>query len=110
MSKFAANKTFKSGFNLGIILFLFAQVFSFLIYFISTITRTLKTPSGISIHSFWDIGFPFSMYSGMYDIFHGEINFNGILGNILVGTIFSIIVGLIFKFRGNLRGKRLSLL
>ncbi|HSK73785.1 MAG TPA: hypothetical protein VK892_18955 [Pyrinomonadaceae bacterium] len=98
MSKFLRNKTFRGGFTLGIILFLLAQVISFFIYFISTLKLIFNTPPNISIHGFWDIGFPFSMYYGMFSFFHGKVNFEGLIGNILVATVFSFILGLIFKF------------
>lgn len=96
MSNTQKNKGFKYGFKVGIILSLFAQSISFLSYFLSLFN--FGSRPGIVIHQFWDIGFPFSMYYGMYDLFHGDLNFRGIVGNILIAIIFSIAVGLIFKF------------
>lgn len=96
MSKLPENKGFKYGFKIGIILFLLAQLISFLNYIFSVFR--INTPPGVSVHGFWDIGFPFSMYYGMYDVFHGDLNFTGLIGNILIAIIFSVAVGLIFKF------------
>lgn len=109
MINFLKNKTFKSGFALGIIFFLLAQVISFLFYVVSTTWLMLKTPAHISVHRFWDIGFPFSMYYGMYDFAHGDFDFKGLLGNLLFALIFSLTVGLVFKFvLGKLTAKELK--
>lgn len=99
MIKLLGNKTFKGGFVLGIVLFLLAQVISFLFYFVSTLILMFKTPAGISVHTFWNIGFPFSMYYGMYDFFHGDIDFRGLVGNALFGMFLSFLIGWIFKYR-----------
>jgi hypothetical protein len=95
MNNSVENKGFKRGFRTGIILSLFAQLFSFLSYVFSLLGR--ETHPDISVHGFWDIGFPFSMYYGMYDIFHGDLSFTGLVGNIAAAIIFSFILGLIFK-------------
>lgn len=112
MDKFLKNKTFKEGVSVGGILFLLAQAVSLFSYFISTLVLMLKTPPGISFHGFWDIGFPFSMYYGMYDIFHGDINFKGLAGNILFAIIFSLTVGVVFKVESrtkNLKRNQISI-
>ncbi|HEX8369634.1 MAG TPA: hypothetical protein VF604_13905 [Pyrinomonadaceae bacterium] len=96
MNNSVENKGFKRGFKTGIILSLFAQLFSFLNYLFSLINS--ENHPGVVVHGFWGIGFPFSMYYGMYDIFHGDLNFTGLVGNIAVAIIFSFILGLIFKF------------
>lgn len=98
MSDFLKNKTFKNGFILGTVLFLLAQVISFLFYFVSTTWIILKTPDHIIFHGFWGIGFPFWMYYGMYDFYHGNIDFSGLLGNLIFGTGLSFLIGLILKF------------
>ena len=98
MSNFLKNKTFKSGFSLGIVLFLFAQVISFFTQVVLTIIRDYNKPSEISFHGFWEIGFPFSMYYWMFDFFRGEVSFKGLLGNLIFGIGLCFLLGLIFKF------------
>lgn len=98
MSNFLKNKTFKSGFSLGIILFLFAQVISFFTQVVLTIIRDYNKPPEISFHGFWDIGFPFSMYYGMFDFAHGDFDLKGLLGNLIFGIGLCFLLGLIFKF------------
>lgn len=95
MSKLLKNKVFRKGVFSGFVIFLLLQVISYLVYFISSI---ISFQSGVSTHGFWDIGFPFSMYYGMFSIFHGSFVFISFLGNIIFGIVFSFVFGLIFKF------------
>jgi len=95
MSKLIKDKVFRKGVFSGFAIFLAVQIISYLVYLISSI---INFQSGISIHVFWDIGFPFSMYYGMFSIFQGSFAFVAFLGNMIVGIIFSFINGLIFKF------------
>lgn len=107
MNNSVENKGFRRGFETGIILSLFVQLFSFLNYLFFSIN--FENHSGAFIHSFWDIGFPFSMYYGMYDIFHGDLNFTGLVGDIAAAIIFSFISGLVFKFvRSEFTSRRLK--
>ena len=69
------DEPFKVGCKLGLTIFLFAQIIPFLIISIwLIILRALAAP-GISLCVFWDIGFPFTMYYGMYVFFHGNVDF-----------------------------------
>ena len=103
MSDLPENKGFKHGFKLGIIFSFLAQLITFYDVFAS-----VGNPSSdIVTHRPWDIGFPFSMYSGWYlTLSNGEPNFIGIIANISIAVIFSIFLGLVFKFFGqNFRRK-----
>jgi hypothetical protein len=97
MNRFLVNKNFKSGFVLGIVLFLLMQAISFILHFFSTAVEIAETPFDISRQWFWDIGFPFSTYYGMYGL-EGKINFTGLVGNIMFGVVLSVGIGLTFKF------------
>ncbi|MGI9054553.1 MAG: hypothetical protein ACR2F2_01990 [Pyrinomonadaceae bacterium] len=100
MSNSQENKGFKYGFKLGIIFSLLAQLITFYDFFTSV---TTPTPDIIT-HRAWDIGFPFSMYSGWYLILsNGELEFNGFIGNIMFAMFFSVALGLIFQFKSELK-------
>lgn len=55
------------------------------------------------VHRFWDFGFPFSMFSGMYAVFSGDGNFLAFIFNIIFAIIFSLLLGLIFKHNDDLK-------
>jgi len=97
MSKFLDEKSFKQGLRLGFLISLLAQVIEY-IYFYVVISITYKNSTKISVHYFWQIGFPFPMFYGWYSFSSGHFSLLGFIGNIITAVIFSIIVGFIFKF------------
>lgn len=108
MSSFLTNKTFKSGFVLGILLSFLVQIISFLKYVVSMIWLAFTTPSNISVHPMWEIGFPFSMYYWMFSFSNGNVDFYGLAGNTAFGLVLSLLIGLIFKFWSKNQPQRLK--
>jgi hypothetical protein len=108
MSKSLNNKTFKGGFTLGISLFVLVQIVSFLRHFVLMIWLAFTTPSHISAHPMWEIGFPFSMYYWMFNFSNGKVDFNGLAGNVTFGLVLSLLIGLIFKFWTKFAQQRLK--
>lgn len=84
------NKGFMYGFSFGISISLLIQIISFIIYFVSK--TNFRNPPGMNIHMLWWFGLPFPIYYG------GELVWRGIVANILVTIIFSLIIGSISKF------------
>lgn len=98
MSNLQENKGFKYGFKLGIIWSFLAQLVTFNNYFASA-----KLSPDDVMHQVWNIGFPFTMYSGWFLILSdGEMNYYGLIANLLFAILFSITLGLIFKFKNQL--------
>ncbi len=92
-------KGFKYGFKLGIILLLLAQLITFNDVFASV----ERSSPDVIAHRVWNIGFPFSMYSGwVLSLSNGEVNFYGLIGNLIFAILFSVVFGLIFKFKSEL--------
>lgn len=100
MNNLTKNKGFKYGFTLGILLLLFTQLLTFF-----DIYASVGNPlPHISTHRAWEIGFPFSMYSGWYlKLSNGEFEFNGFIGNLIFAFFLSAALGLIFNFQSELR-------
>lgn len=100
MNNSSQNKGFKYGFTLGLVLMFFAQLITFYDVFAS-----VQNPSPeIVTHRAWDIGFPFSMYSGWFlRLSNGEPDFNGFVVNLIYAGFFSIALGLIFRFKNNIQ-------
>ena len=94
MNKFLDDRYFKKGLSVGFLISLLAQVIEY-IYFYFVVNYTL--PTHISVHYFWQIGFPFPIFYGWYGFFSGHFSLFGFIGNIIATVIFSIIVGFIFK-------------
>lgn len=84
------NKGFMYGFSFGISISLLIQIISFIIYFVSK--TNFRNPPGMSIDMIWWFGLPFPIYYG------GKFVWGGTVANILTAIIFSLIIGLIWKF------------
>lgn len=100
MSKNLQIKDFKKGFGLGTVLFLIFQAVTLLDFLIMTIGNS---GGSIIVHRWWDFGFPFSMSSSMYGVFPGNTDFLGFSLNIIFAIIFSLSLGLVFKYTNSLR-------
>ncbi len=100
MSEKSKIERFKKGFKLGIMLTLIFQAVT-LLDFLSMATAEFGTR--VFVHRFWDFGFPFSMFSGMYASFFGEANFLGFVLNIIFAIIFSLSLALIFGYVNSLK-------
>lgn len=95
MSKVFQNRAFKYGMILGLSISLLAQ----LIYLIHIfLVIGFNSQPEISVHYFWEIGFPFPMFYGWYGFLNGHFSLAAFIGNTLLAIIFSLVVGSIFKF------------
>lgn len=90
MSKLLKNQAFKYGMFSGVVSSLAVQLFTYIDLLI--IKERLSHLSGISICIISSWGFPFPIFYG------GDFILFGFIGNVLVTMIFSLILGLIFKF------------
>lgn len=95
MSKLFKERAFRYGFLLGFILFLIIHVYNF--WEIMTIVEPVS--SQISIGLIYYFGFPFPIFEwNHYSPIARQFYFLGLAVNMLIALIFSIVLGLIFKF------------
>ena len=89
-------KILNIGFKLGIILSFLAQLITFNNYFASL----ERLSPDDSMQQVWNIGFPFTTYSGWFlTLSDGKVNFIGLTANLLFAILFSLTLGLIFKIQ-----------
>jgi len=69
MSEKQTSNKFSKGFKSGLLLSLIFQLVT-LIDFFAMASGEFGTRS--FVHRFWDFGFPFSMFGGMYAVFLGD--------------------------------------
>ena len=90
MSKFFQNKAYIYGVASGTTLSLVIQIVSYINY--TTSIKNFKNPPGVHMSMIWNWGFPFPT------VYAEDFNLGGLIGNILVTIIFSLILGFVFKF------------
>lgn len=88
--KISEMKAFYLGVILVFIASLFVQIISYADYVISK--SNFKSPPGLHMSIIWSWGVPFPIVYG------GSFNLAALIVDILITLIFSLIVGLVFKF------------
>ena len=88
MNKLLENRAFKLGFLVGILFFVFANVYA------SLPEREIS----ICFDCYVTYGFPFAMYESGSILHLKEFIWVGVVANVSATIFFSIILGLIFKY------------
>ncbi|MBC7899522.1 MAG: hypothetical protein H7070_05660 [Saprospiraceae bacterium] len=99
MIKIIQTKPFHLGFTIASVLFLFANLLSFLFYRIEVGESAARdiSSSKISISTISQFGFPFPIFHGKYYYSLDQFNFAAFIVNILAALLLSFVLGSVFK-------------